>query len=90
MLAGFLNLVAKRGTNVFSTAQFFDDPFKRLKDQMCHRMKEEMVSEKMLDVAKGAFKGLLRTENVILSRAEHQRLFRAVVQEMVNDMLSNL
>ena len=68
----------------------WDDPFKQLKDRFCARMKEDMISDKMLDVVKDAYTELMRSENIILSRSEHNRLFRAVLQEMVDDMFTGL
>ena len=44
----------------------------------------------MLNVVKDAYTELLRSENILLSRAEHNRLFRAVLQEMTDDMLTGL
>ena len=69
---------------------FSDDPFKQLKDRIRLRLKEEMIDDKILDVMKEAYVELLRGENIILSRAENNRLFRAVLQETLNDILANL
>ncbi len=66
-----------------------DDPFKRLKDRFVRRMKEDMISEKMLDVVKDAYTELIRSENIILSRKEQNRLLQAVVQEMVEEILAS-
>ena len=49
-----------------------------------------MMSDKMLNVVKDAFAESIRSGNLLLSRAEHTRLFRAVWQEMIDDMLAGL
>jgi hypothetical protein len=71
-------------------SNFPDDPFKRLKGQIRLYMKEEMISEKMLGVVKDAYTEFLRSRNIILSRTEQTRLLRAVLQEMFDDMSTNL
>ena len=67
-----------------------DDPFKQLQDRVRLHMKEEMISEKMVTVLKSAFAEFIRTENIILSRKLYNRLFRTVLDEMINDMLTDL
>jgi hypothetical protein len=53
-------------------------------------MKEEMVGDKLLDLAKDSCNEFLRRENIILSRTEQSRLLRAVLQDIVDDMLNEL
>ncbi|HEX9921837.1 MAG TPA: hypothetical protein VGD99_04180 [Anaerolineae bacterium] len=67
-----------------------DDPFKRLRDRLRLYMKEEMVGDKLLDLAKDSCNEFLRRENIILSRTEQSRLLRAVLQDIVDDMLNEL
>jgi hypothetical protein len=69
---------------------FSDDPLKQLKDRIFRRLKEDMISDKMLNVVKNAFAESIRSENILLSRAEYNRLFRTVLQEMIDDMLAGL
>jgi hypothetical protein len=51
-------------------------------------MKEDQVDEQMMSLVEDAFTDALRTERIILSRAERWRLFRAVLEEIFDDMLS--
>ena len=70
-----------------------DDPFERLRNRIYLRMKEEMIDEKMLGVAKdayGAYTEVLRTENILLTQAERDRLFRAVLKEMLDEVLNDI
>jgi hypothetical protein len=50
-------------------------------------MKENQTDEQVVSLVKDAFTEALRTENIVLSRAEHGRLFRAVLREVLDDML---
>ena len=67
-----------------------DDPFKQLQERVCRHMKEQMISEKMVAVLKSAFAEYIRTENIILSRKLYNRLFRIVLDEIINDMRTDL
>jgi hypothetical protein len=69
---------------------FSEDPFKQLKDRIFRRMKEDMISDRILHVVKDAFAESIRSDNILLSRAEYNRLFRAVLQETIDDMLAGL
>ena len=70
--------------------QFGDDPFKRLKDRIRLRLKEEMIEEKMLAVLNNAYAEVLRTENIVLTRKERERLLREVLKDTLDDMLRDL
>jgi hypothetical protein len=69
---------------------FPDDPFKRLKEQFRLHVKEAMVSQKILTVVKDASKEFLTSQNIILSRTEQNRLIRAILPELVDDVLNEL
>jgi hypothetical protein len=70
--------------------QFGDDPFKRLKDRIRLRLKQEMVEEQMLGVLNNAYAEVLRTENIVLTRKERERLLREVLKDTLDDMLRDL
>jgi hypothetical protein len=70
--------------------QFGDDPFKRLKDRIRLRLKQEMVEEQMLGVLNNAYAEVLRTENIVLTRKERERLLREVLKDTLDDMLREL
>ena len=67
-----------------------DDPFNQLKKRIRLRMKEEMVDERVRDLITGAYDQVLSSENIILSRSERIRLFRALLQDIFNDISKNL
>jgi hypothetical protein len=49
-----------------------------------------MIDDKVFTVVKEVYTEALRREDIILSRTEHNRLLRAVLQETLNEMLANL
>jgi hypothetical protein len=67
-----------------------DDPFERLKNRILFLMKESQIDEQVLDLVKNGFAEALRAENIVLTRAEHDRLFRAVLRDMLDDLLNDL
>lgn len=70
-----------------------DDPFKRLKDRVRRRMQESAIGEKMHGLVRDAhtaYVEVLKAENIILTRAEHERLFRAFMKGMLDDALMDL
>lgn len=67
-----------------------DDPFNQLKKRIRLRMKEEMVDERVRDLITGAYDQVLSSENIILSRSERIRLFRALLQDIFNDISKSL
>jgi hypothetical protein len=67
-----------------------DDPFKRLKDQLRRRLQEEMVDDKIFALVKETYTTVIQSENIVLSRAEQNRLLQAVLKETLNDMLAKL
>jgi hypothetical protein len=67
-----------------------EDPFERLKNGILLSMKEDRVDEQLISLVEDAFTEALRTENIVLSRAEHGRLFRAVLREILDDILDDL
>lgn len=67
-----------------------DDSFNQLKKRIHLRMKEEMVDERVRDLITGAYDQTLSSENIILSRSERIRLFRALLQDIFDDMGKNL
>lgn len=67
-----------------------DDPFNQLKKRIRLRMKEEMVDERVRDLITGAYDQVLSSENIILSRSERIRLFRALLQDIFDDISKNL
>jgi hypothetical protein len=75
---------------MFPPNSFSEDPFNQLKNRIRLRMKEDMVDEKMVDVVKDAFSKILRTENIILSRAERNRLLQTILKDLLNDILKKL
>jgi hypothetical protein len=67
-----------------------DDPFGQLKNRILLRIKEDQIDEQVLGLVKDAFTETLRTENILLSQAEHDRLFRAILREILDDVLNDL
>jgi hypothetical protein len=67
-----------------------DDRFNQLKKHLRLRMKEEMVDEKVRNITTHAFEHSLASENVILSRPERIRLFRALLQDIFDDLSNSL
>ncbi len=70
-----------------------DDPFKQLKDRVRRSMHEGAIGENMhglMEDAHAAYVEVLKAENIILTRAEHKRLFRAVMKGMLDDALMDL
>ena len=66
-----------------------DDPFTQLKKRIRLRMKEEMVDKKVQDLITGAYDHALASENIILSRSERIRLFRALLYDIFDDISNN-
>ena len=66
-----------------------DDPFTQLKKRIRLRMKEEMVDKKVQDLITGAYDHVLASENIILSRSERIRLFRALLYDIFDDISNN-
>ena len=69
---------------------FSNDPFKQLKDRIRLRMQEEMINDKIFAVVKDAYTELLRTENIMLSRTESNRLLRDILKDVLTDMLAEI
>lgn len=69
---------------------FSNDPFGQLKDRIRLRLKEEMIDDKIFGMVKETYTEVLRHEHIILSRTEQNRLLRAILQETLSDMLTNL
>lgn len=69
---------------------FSEDPFKRLKDRLRLYMKEQMIDDRILETVTDACKAFLRQENIVLSRTERNHLLRAVLREMVDDLMNEL
>jgi hypothetical protein len=67
-----------------------EDPFKRLKDSVRLRLKEEMVEDQIFGVVQHTFSEILRTENIVLSQVERDRLLREVLKDTLDDMLLDL
>jgi len=67
-----------------------DDPFNQLKKRIRLQMKEEMVDERVRNLIAGAYDHVLTSDNIILSRTERIRLFRALLQDIFNDISKNL
>ena len=67
-----------------------DDPFNQLKKRIRLQMKEEMVDERVRNLIAGAYDHALSSDNIILSRTERIRLFRALLQDIFNDISKNL
>ena len=69
---------------------YSDDPFKRLKDSIRTRLKEQMIEDQIFGVVQRAFSEILQTENIVLSRVERDRLLRDVLKDTLDDMLHDL
>lgn len=69
---------------------FSNDPYKQLRERIRLRLKEEMINDKIFGVVQDAYTALLRTENVILSRTERNRLLRDVLKDILTDMLAEM
>jgi hypothetical protein len=67
-----------------------DDPRELLKNRILLRMQEDQIDEQMMGLVKDAFAEALRAENIVLSRAENERIFRAVLREIPDDALNDL
>ena len=67
-----------------------DDPFRRLKDSIRTRLKEEMIEDQIFGVVQHAFSEILKTENIVLSRVERDRLLREVLKDTLDDMLLDI
>jgi len=67
---------------------FSSDPFQRLKNRLRLYMKEEMVGYRLVETVTDACNAFLKRENIILSRTERNHLLRAVLQEMMDDLLN--
>ena len=66
---------------------YSDDPFERLKDRIRTRFKEEMIEDQIFGVVQHAFSEVLKTENIVLSRVERNRLLREILKDTLDDML---
>ena len=69
---------------------YSEDPFERLKDSIRLRMKEETIEDQIFGVVQHAFSEIMKTENIVLSRVERNRLLREVLKETLGDMLLDL
>lgn len=69
---------------------FSNDPYKQLRERIRLRLKEEMINDKIFGLVQDAYTALLRTENVILSRPERNRLLRDVLKDVLTDMLAEI
>ena len=69
---------------------FSDDPYKQIRDRIRLRLKEEMINDHIFGLVKDAYTELLRTENIILSRTEHNRLLRDILKDVLTDMLAEI
>ena len=69
---------------------FSDGPYKQLRDRIHLRLKEEMINDHIFGLVKDAYTELLRTENIILSRTEHNRLLRDILKDVLTDMLAEI
>ena len=69
---------------------FSDDPFKQLKDRIHLRLKEDKLEDKIFGVVKDAYTQLLKSENIILSRTERNRLLRDILKDELKSMLAEI
>lgn len=69
---------------------FSDNSFERLKDRIHLRLKEEMIEDRIFRIVQGAYTEVLRTQNIVLSRNERNRLLREVLKDTLEDMLLHL
>ena len=53
-------------------------------------MKEETIEDQIFGVVQHAFSEIMKTENIVLSRVERNRLLREVLKETLGDMLLDL
>lgn len=61
-----------------------------LKKRMIQKMHSALVNDVVLEAIQQLFAQTLSTENIILSRAEQQRLFREVAKSILTDILTKL
>ncbi len=71
-------------------SNFSDDPYKLLKDRVHRRLKEQKIDDKIFGVVKDAYTKLLKSENIILSRTERNRLLRDILKDELSDMLAEI
>jgi hypothetical protein len=66
---------------------YSDDPFKRLKESIRIRFKEDRIEDQIFGVVQHAFSEVLKTDNIVLSRVERNRLLREILKDTLDDML---
>lgn len=67
----------------------WDDPFEQLKKRIKQRMKNDKVGQQIRNTVQDSFQAALRAENIILSRTERDRLQRALLQDILKDLLAS-
>ena len=61
-----------------------------LKQRMISRVRAKNVYDQIFQIVQNAYEDALRSENVILSRAERKRLFAQILRLMLEDMIKKL
>ena len=61
-----------------------------LRKRMFQRVQSLMVDDKIFEVVKNAYEHALIRENVILSRAERDRMLSQIMKMVLEDMLTKL
>lgn len=61
-----------------------------LKQRILQKMQLALVNDAVLEAIQQLFAKVLSTQNIILSRAEQQRLFRDVAKSILTDILKKL
>ena len=67
-----------------------DDSFAKLRDRVYHRLIEDKIDDKIFEVVKGAFEKSLKSEHIILSRFEKNRLLHDILKTVLADILERL
>jgi len=61
-----------------------------LRKRMFQRVQSVMVNDKIFEVVKNAYEHALIRENVILSRAERDRMLSQIMKMVLEDMIKKL
>lgn len=64
--------------------------FSNLKERMIQRVESAKVNDQIFHVVQSAYEEALKRENIVLSRAESQRLLSQILKHVLDDMMSKL
>jgi hypothetical protein len=76
--------------NPFGPEQDLPGSYANLHKRMLQRVQSAQVHDQIFQVVQNAYEHALRSENIVLSRPERQRMFAQILRVILEDMIKKL